>query len=174
MDNSEFLWDWDAQEVRNSDRSLWLRRAEFREGMNGRGVRSEQFGIFQDNGFSIGLMSSTIVMSAVTDTSDVYERTDDGRAIVTIVGLTDVVRFDPILDRMKELGPYKPTSNRFQSLEQQSHLLDTFKQMLTVLPEAFNKREYNHDRANGRVGYDARFDKQFASDLLAGVMIHEH
>lgn len=174
VNDTEFYWDWEAQEVRNADRSLWLRRAQMREGMYGRGVRPEQYGVFRDDGFSIGFTTSTLPKTAPYGSDDPWERTEDGRAIAPVIGLTDVTRFDPIADRMEELGPFKPTHRRFQSLEQQEQILGALAAMLTHLPEAFNKMEHNRNRAAGRIGYELRLDEKFSSELLAGVMIDEH
>ncbi|SEK55300.1 hypothetical protein [Pacificibacter marinus] len=173
MSNSEYEWDWAAQEVRNSDRSLWFRRSVQREGMNGHGVQSERYGIFEC-GFSVGFAASSKCDGSTQNPStflDGWERDEDGVAITQINGLTDVVRFNPVLGRQKELGPFQPTHRFFETLEQQERILVALPKMLKVLPESFNAQKLNEEKAGSRVGYRVSFSKGFVTARLSGALV---
>ncbi len=141
--------------------------------MHGRGVQPELYGLFEP-GYSVGLSATNILentrMSAGLSV-DGWQRDPAGLAITHIYGLSTVPWFNPIPGRVDELGPFQTEHRHFQTLEQQKRLISALPKMLAVLPESFNVKNLNEEKAGGRVGYLLELSEKFSNELLSGALI---
>ena len=174
---SDFYWDQDAWEVRNADRSLWLRRqARFFHQLHDH-FHSESYAIFEPD-FSIAF-SATEHSPWDRDTDGSVEftrwtRDSQGRAIALIDSAS---RFHfttpPPSHLFKSHGPLLPQNNKFDSVERQDRYIALLPKMLAVLPELSNHADRHADLANGRIGYAVEFSKGFHEKRARGVFLEK-
>ena len=169
---SEFYWDSEAWEVRNADRSMWLRRAE--RYFHGRHDcwHTEEYVIFEPD-FSIGFKTKDLTGRAnlrieVLPEFVEWTRDKSGRAITMIDWATDLVIVSIPKGRLEELGPIRAQERQFDSIARQERFLNALPDMLSVLPELRDKDEENQALAAGRIGYTVQFSDRFNTALNDG------
>ncbi len=169
---SEFYWDSEAWEVRNADRSMWLRRTE--RFFHGRHDcwHTEKYIIFEPD-FSIGFRTKDLTGRAnlrieVLPEFVEWTRDKSGRAITMIDWATDLVIVSIPKGRLEELGPIRAQERQFDSIARQERFLNALPDMLSVLPELRDKDEENQALAAGRIGYTVQFSDRFNTALNDG------
>lgn len=165
-----FEWDSTAQEVRNSDRSLWLRRQQEHAGQASFDPRHEAYGVFQED-YSVGFMSSRGARQDELSgglTVPEWKFAEDGRPITVIDSTAAYLNFTLPLKAYDTHGPSTVASHKFDTVERMNLFLEILPAMLAVLPFKFNEEYQNQRYAEGRVGYKVVYSDSFKESLSAG------